>query len=162
MNSKSIVTPQPTEVSFSSSFSKIPSSSIYSSKKECESITESVDVGSWVTVIGVIPGCLNEVIKFFSKYGTIIRVDDTAGNWVYLEFVSLDVAKSIVSNFENGPKLINNRMAVTCSLGRIKSRYFQDKEVSSQFDFSFKPLTSNDNQISSDISGKIFDKVKGQ
>ena len=160
---KSIVSPQLAEDTFTneSSLNNIPTISIYRQSKEVEPVTESVDIGTWVTVIGVMPGYTNDVIRFFSRYGTIIRVDDTPGNWVYLEFVSLDIAKAVVSSFSNGPQLISNNMAVTCVLGRLKSQYVQTKESIPE-NITFNPIkTSVTQPKKSEISEKIFDTIFG-
>lgn len=90
--------------------------------------TEETEIGTWVTVIGVIPGHVQEIISYFSKFGTILRADDTPGNWVYLEFASTELAKNAVESCNNSPQIIIPSMAVTCKMGRIKCRYVPQQE----------------------------------
>ncbi|KAH0785329.1 hypothetical protein GPJ56_010740 [Histomonas meleagridis] len=154
------VSPQLTEGTFANK-SSIPTTSIYQQQKGIEPVTENADVGTWVTVIGVIPGHTNEVLRFFSRFGNIISVDNTPGNWIYLKYASLDIAKTVVSTFNNGPQLISNNMAVTCVLGRTKSQYIQTNETIPE-SVTFNPIkTGIEQPRKSSISGKIFDTIFG-
>ncbi|KAK8863846.1 Nucleoporin nup35 [Tritrichomonas musculus] len=85
------------------------------------------DIGTWVTIIGTIPGHTDEVVQYFSKYGTILRVEDTSGNWMYIEYPSTDIAKSVVDKCSGAPQLISNRMAVACVAGRVRSEFVTQK-----------------------------------
>lgn len=94
---------------------------------------------AWITVIGIITGRLNEVIDFFSKYGPIKRVNDTPGNWAYLEFETYEMAEAAVADCSQGPQLISGSMAVSCVMGRRVSDYVAD-DIGATEDASLEPI----------------------
>lgn len=159
-SSRSVVAPQPADVAFAGAAAgRIPAGSIYGARKESEPVEDTADVGAWVTVIGVTPGSQRDVIAFFSQFGVVTRADDTPGNWMYLEFASLDAAKSAAQGFECGPQLVSSQMAVTCELGRVKSSYCCDSAAEDSARPSFAPRSSGERSA---VASRLFDEVSGQ
>ena len=147
----------------SSFASEKPSGSVYDASSNDQALTQSTaDVGSWVTVIGSIPGRLTPILDYFSKFGTILKAEDTPGNWIYLEFPSKEIANIVLTSCANSPQLIDNTMAVAVAPGRIRSSYVPGKpEIPTKVEF--KP--THDNVVfpreDKHITGKIFDAVFG-
>ena len=141
-----------------------PSGSIYDRTKVfgISKHIKAKDIGTWVTVIGVVPGYINEVVNFFSKYGTILRVDDTSGNWVYLEYASIEMAEKVVESCSKSPQLITNKMAVSCVLGRLRSEYVVEKpKPPDSVNFVPKSKGVIIPEEKRGIVGSIFDSIFG-
>ncbi|OHT08140.1 hypothetical protein TRFO_23415 [Tritrichomonas foetus] len=163
---KSIVTPRTEEETFQfdSFASDKPSGSVYDRTNEF-GVTQhekTHDIGTWITVIGTIHGYTNEIVQHFSKYGTILRVDDTAGNWLYIEYPSTDIAELAVKSCGRSPQLITNTMAVSVVPGRLKSSYVMEK-ASPPSTVEFDPICEGVAvpEERRNIVGAIFESVFG-
>lgn len=80
-------------------------------------------IGSWITVIGFIPGRSDELIEFFSRYGSVERFEEGPGNWCYIEFPSKEIANLPIIKAQNEPLIIANNYIVSVAEGRIKQHY---------------------------------------
>ena len=83
--------------------------------------------GVWLTVYGVVPGKIPAIVAYFNRFGTILRVDDQPGNWLYIEYTSRDAVDAAVKDCGRAPQIIGNGLAVCCSKGRRRSEYLPDK-----------------------------------
>jgi hypothetical protein len=117
----------------------------------------TAEIGTWVTVVGVIPAHAAEVVEHFGHYG-IHRVDDTAGNWIYIEFTTQDNAKRAVDEARLRPLLVGGNMAVCCFLGKIKSNYLSElvREASAVRDPVGERSMATSHRLGA-ISGRVFD-----
>jgi hypothetical protein len=116
----------------------------------------------WITVIGVIPGRVREIVEHFSRFGTILRVDDTPGNWVYIEYASEAMAEQAAESGSAEPTLIGGSMLVCATLGRMRSGYVPEPEAPpdrAEFDLGIGELPAR-NRVSG-VGGMIFDAIFG-
>lgn len=139
-----------------------PTDSIYTRRNEIpKNQPETTNIGTWITVIGFIPGRIQEIVEYFTQFGTILRVDDTPGNWLYLEYQSNEMAQKALESFSESPQLITNSMAVACIPGRIASTYVPDNAAHSEFNlnpFDERVIIPEEKKS---VVGTIFDSLFG-
>ena len=139
-----------------------PTQSLYQRSVALKAPTadKSANSGAWITVIGVIPGRMREIIDYFSKFGAILRVDDTPGNWACLEMATRDAANAALEDCGSAPVLVAAGMACSCVNGKVKSEYLPDNEeppTSVEFD----PCANDGVQPKKWLVSSIFDSIFG-
>lgn len=119
-------------------------------------------VGSWVTVIGAIPGRHNEIVEYFSRFGSIDRVESTAGNWIYLEYSSFENAEMAVQSSKQEPLIIGNHYIVSCVKGKYRNAYLpKNEDPPTKVSFStYKPAFPPQQQKS--IVTKVLESLLGE
>lgn len=98
-------------------------SHVYSQSGKAESTT---NVGTWITIVGVRQSFYDDVVKYFSQYGSILRANKAPGNWIYIEYSTYEEAKKAAEAGRSTPILINGAYAVTTVFGRFKGSYQVD------------------------------------
>lgn len=121
---------------------------------------KSMNSGAWISVIGVIPGRMQEIIGYFSKFGTILRVDDTPGNWACLEMATKEAASAALADCGSAPVLVGAGMACSCVKGKIKSEYLPDMEEPPTH-VEFDPTANDGIQPTKSLVSSIFDSIFG-
>jgi len=105
-----------------------PNSSIYNStmQNNISDPDEGLSVSEWVTVYGYDGQHLHDIVHHFFRYGDIIRVEQSYGNWVCLEFArkqdAIQAAKCPT------PICIGDKSLVFCRIGRPKRTQKEKKE----------------------------------
>lgn len=139
-----------------------PTQSLYRRSVALEepSADKSANSGVWITVIGVIPGRVREVIEYFSKFGTVLRVDDTPGNWACLEMSKKQGADAALAACGNAPVLVAPGMACSCVSGKLKSEYLPDRDEYPT-DVVFDPSANDGVEPQKSRVSSIFDSIFG-
>ena len=104
-----------------------PKSSIYG-QSQIEFNQTRKETNNWITIIGYRLNLLEEILTYFSKYGNILRYNDTPGNLLYVEFDTPENAQKPVQECLFNPILINNSYCVYVTKGKIRPQYELDEE----------------------------------
>ena len=143
---------------------EIPTNSIQSKNKfmfiQQNRENQQTKFNSWITVIGLIPGRNDELIEYFSRFGSIEQFEEGPGNWCYILYQSPDIAKIPVSQAQNGPLIITPNYIVSVADGRLKARYVDDAPLPSRIDYKPKSTESysREKSLLSSLVDTIFQK----
>lgn len=105
---------------------EMPTTSTYNKDQiglDAENIKASKDVGTWITVIGIIPGRFQEVREYFAQFGEINHFEEGPGNYGYIEFASSKSAKTPLDKSQTDPLIITKSYIVSVAPGRLKPHY---------------------------------------
>ena len=140
---------------------EIPGNSIHSKNKfmfiQQEKENQQTKFNSWVTVIGLIPGRNDELIEYFSRFGSIEQFEEGPGNWCYILYQSQDIAKIAVSQALNGPLIISPNYIVSVAEGRLRARYTDTTPLPSRIDY--KPKSTDNYSREKSLLSSVIDTV---
>ena len=133
LNGKNVVetnndnNPTENKATLSRQSNSFPKRTIYE-PNQIEANQKRVENDNWITIIGYRLNLLEPILNYFSRYGNILRYNDTPGNLLYIEFDTPENAQKPIDDSTFSPILINNSYAVFVTKGKLRPQYDSDEE----------------------------------
>lgn len=123
--------------------------------------TKEVKKSGWITVVGIInQQNINIIRRKFEKYGKILKLETTIGNWCYIEFEDSGVITSIIKECENGPIIVDNMYLVVCERGKLLPKYVsQAPKKEEKLPYQRDVTLNVEPKQKESISARIFDRI---
>lgn len=138
---------------------EMPKTSAYSKDENAAdlvNIVTSETIGTWITVIGIIPGRFEEVVKYFSQFGEISKFEEGPGNYGYIEFAIANSAKIPIEKSQYEPIMVTKSYIVSVAQGRLKPFYVpKSNEHSEKITFDSPEINKY-----SKAQPSLFDTIK--